>query len=564
MSNTAPKTRAPDAVISLAPAPSGRGVDVLAVTEDDFFLLAARKVVALPNRIWHATSDTQAADLLLSTPCAVALLDTDLIREIPATIARLRSQFPDLAFVVAGEAEAQATVAPLIDSGDVQSFVIKQYTGRRLAASLQAGIDRHLDLQATVTLPPVRSGWKRSPVLIGIGAGVLAAFALAVAAVWLMTGGEKAPSATVAANTLPPAVSAEKASQQSLAVEQELQMAREAFEAGRYLSPGKNDDALDHYRAALAIDPANAEAKDGLSRITEIMLARTELALVEGNARQATDNLKAAKAIEPANPRISFLETQISREATRTATAQQEAQRVEELNRRLDELSKARTAAPAAAAPAPSKPAPTQQQSNAAEADRLLALGYERLTQGKLIQPAEDSAQYYLTKLKQLQPNHPSLEPAMTTLREQLLNDSEAALNKVNPSLAHDLLDGARAVGAEGKRVDQLAATISRASLQLQLLTNPQALQPSMIVRKVEPNYPARARRESVEGYVDLRFTASKQGEVKDVVVVGAKPEGYFEEEAVRALKRWKLEPRKIEGEAYEQLFSLRLRFKLD
>jgi len=354
--NTAAKTRPAPAPVSLAPAPSGAGVDILALTEDDLFLLTARKVVKLPNRLWHATSDTQAADILMSTPCAAVLVDIELMQsQLPATVKGLRQQFPDLAFVVTGDAAHENEVAPLIHGGDVQGFIAKENATRQLAAALQLGVDRHFELHTETRASS--GGRGRSPVLLGIIAGVIAAIALLATGIWLMTKGKQTTAP-------PPAVfkvegGAAPAAIPSPAVEQALQNARESFEAGRYSEPGSNNDALDHYRAALALEPANAEAKDGLSRIAEIMLARTELALVEGNMRAASDHLKSARTIDPANPRITFLETQISRETARTASAQQEAQQIEDLNRKLEELAKAPPAPVPPPAAAPTKAAPT-------------------------------------------------------------------------------------------------------------------------------------------------------------------------------------------------------------
>ncbi len=563
-SNTA-KARNLDAVVPLPPAPSGAGVDVLVLTEDDFFLLAVRKVVALPNRIWHATSETQAADLLISTPCAVALLDTGLMQSnLPATIARLHQQFPDLAFVLAGEAQDEAPAAPLLESGQVRAFVIKQYAGRRLGPALQTGVDCHLDLRSETAQHKVRSGWRRPPVLVGIAAGVLAAAALVAAAIWLMTSGDRQVTGNAAQAPVTPVVASDSP-ETSPALEMALEQARQAFEAGHYVSAAGNTGALEHFRAALALDPLNAEARDGLSRIAEIMLARTELALVEGNTGQAADMLKAAKAIDPANPRIEFLHTQISREVTRTSTAREEAEQIEALNQRLEELSKARTTQISAAAPEKAPPAvnPAPQR-RAAEADRLLALGYERLTQGRLLQPEQDNAPHYLLKLQQLQPDHPGLQPAIAAVRERLLVETDSALAERNVTIAQGLLDAARSLGASGARVDKLSADVRRSRTQAQLLATPSPLLPDMIARQHTPNYPLRARRENVEGYVDLRFTVSAKGEVQEVEVVSAQPQGYFEEEAVRAAKRWKIKPRIIDGDTYEQLLSLRLRFTLE
>ena len=132
-------------VNTIAPAPSGAGIDVLVLTEDDFFLLAVRRVVTLPNRVWHATSESQAADLLVSTPCAVALLDYSLVRkELEAVATRLRQQFPDLGFVVAGEPDDEQRVTRHINSDAVQGFVVKAQVTQDLAGAIETGINRHL------------------------------------------------------------------------------------------------------------------------------------------------------------------------------------------------------------------------------------------------------------------------------------------------------------------------------------------------------------------------------------------------------------------------------------
>ena len=113
-------------VNTIAPAPSGAGIDVLAVTEDDFFLMAVRRVVTLPNRVWHATSESQAADMLLSSPCAVALIDLALVQgQLEQVITRLRQQFPDLGFVAAGEPEDQTRLTRFLHSGELQGFIAK-------------------------------------------------------------------------------------------------------------------------------------------------------------------------------------------------------------------------------------------------------------------------------------------------------------------------------------------------------------------------------------------------------------------------------------------------------
>jgi protein TonB len=67
---------------------------------------------------------------------------------------------------------------------------------------------------------------------------------------------------------------------------------------------------------------------------------------------------------------------------------------------------------------------------------------------------------------------------------------------------------------------------------------------------KVQPNYPRRALSRGVEGYVIVEFMVTKNGTTRDVRVVEADPEGYFERAAVKAAEKFKYKPRVIDGEA--------------
>jgi periplasmic protein TonB len=64
---------------------------------------------------------------------------------------------------------------------------------------------------------------------------------------------------------------------------------------------------------------------------------------------------------------------------------------------------------------------------------------------------------------------------------------------------------------------------------------------------RIEPDYPSRAMNRGVEGWVLVQFTITPAGTVKDAKVVDAQPKGYFEEAALKAIARWRYNP-KIEG----------------
>jgi len=69
---------------------------------------------------------------------------------------------------------------------------------------------------------------------------------------------------------------------------------------------------------------------------------------------------------------------------------------------------------------------------------------------------------------------------------------------------------------------------------------------------KVQPVYPRKALQRGISGYVIVEFTVTKNGSVKDVVVVEAEPEGMFNRAAIRAAQKFKYKPRVVDGEAIE------------
>ena len=80
---------------------------------------------------------------------------------------------------------------------------------------------------------------------------------------------------------------------------------------------------------------------------------------------------------------------------------------------------------------------------------------------------------------------------------------------------------------------------------------------------RIQPTYPMRANRRRIEGWVKVEFTITKEGIVKDPVVVDSKPSSIFNSAALKAIKRWKFKPHIIAGEAYEQRAMQLMEFKL-
>jgi protein TonB len=81
---------------------------------------------------------------------------------------------------------------------------------------------------------------------------------------------------------------------------------------------------------------------------------------------------------------------------------------------------------------------------------------------------------------------------------------------------------------------------------------------------RVEPQYPQQARQRKLEGWVQVRFTISTAGSVRDAAVVKSS-DSVFERSAIQAVNKWKYQPLMQEGkpaEAPDQ--QVVLRFKME
>src|SRR5262245_36099048 len=60
---------------------------------------------------------------------------------------------------------------------------------------------------------------------------------------------------------------------------------------------------------------------------------------------------------------------------------------------------------------------------------------------------------------------------------------------------------------------------------------------------RIDPDYPPQAKDRGIEGWCHVRFTVTKEGRVKDVTVVAAKPTNIWDRAAIRAVSNWRYQP---------------------
>ncbi|KXF82085.1 energy transducer TonB [Enterovibrio coralii] len=72
-------------------------------------------------------------------------------------------------------------------------------------------------------------------------------------------------------------------------------------------------------------------------------------------------------------------------------------------------------------------------------------------------------------------------------------------------------------------------------------------------ISRVEAVYPPKALRRGIEGYVVMEFTIDTKGRPTDIKVIEASPKRMFERNALRALKRFRYQPKIVDGVAQAQ-----------
>lgn len=82
---------------------------------------------------------------------------------------------------------------------------------------------------------------------------------------------------------------------------------------------------------------------------------------------------------------------------------------------------------------------------------------------------------------------------------------------------------------------------------------------------RVEPRYPPAAARDGIEGWVRLRFTIDETGGVTDIEIIESNPRRIFDQEARRALARWRYAPKIVDGRPQRQEgLTVQLDFTMD
>jgi protein TonB len=93
----------------------------------------------------------------------------------------------------------------------------------------------------------------------------------------------------------------------------------------------------------------------------------------------------------------------------------------------------------------------------------------------------------------------------------------------------------------------------------------PGADQNEIPIVRVEPVYPQRALDRGIEGWVEVEFTVTEVGSISEPTILRSHPSAVFNKAALRAIERWKYEPKVVDGQPVSRPgMRKRLRFELN
>jgi TonB family protein len=207
--------------------------------------------------------------------------------------------------------------------------------------------------------------------------------------------------------------------------------------------------------------------------------------------------------------------------------------------------------------------AAARRQADADAWARLLKNAEERLQQDRLIEPANDSAKYYLLTLRGLDPSNDGLPAAVQDLGTRLVAKARRALGLGQYEAARSWLGEAAELGFSSAESGAAQRDLDAALVQQRFLANVIPASDLTLVKSVNPVYPKKAESAKAQGWVELDFTVADNGSVKDVAVHAASAPGVFDDAAISALLQWHYKPMLRDARPVAQRARIRIRFAL-
>jgi len=278
-----------------------------------------------------------------------------------------------------------------------------------------------------------------------------------------------APAAVSAANKSAPAPAAAAVKSPAEAdekVDALIEKAQQAMLDRHFIDPAAGS-ALSLYREVLIINSDNGEARQGLQRLFEILIARVQSALDDRKFDAALQFLETARSIDAGDRRLSALDEKIASLRAELGPAQilaaLNAQNFDRATQLIDEAARAKALPPAKLAQLRDE---VRRRRDDFEVARLLKLVDARMQQDHVIDPHNDSAVYYLDQAKQAGAGGAALQGQAQDLLKRLVQLGHTAVQQRNFNDADRILTEMHGMGAPQATIATLQRELNAAHSQ--------------------------------------------------------------------------------------------------
>jgi TonB family protein len=630
-------------------------LSVLLITEDDS--LWPQVSADLGTHLIPKQLDS-IDELVNSTPSgqsAIVLWDARNHPEPASVLSRLNLHSSRFAVVALDAADSADAWTLPVQHRQVVAHVGLPIIAEELTSALdsaQEEVNSRLALLGDGSAPlaiepgtPAKKPWLVPAVIGGVLIAALGAYLLSRSG-----SSEVKPAATTASaprqDSAVPAAAVKSPADADEKVDALIEKAQQAMLDRHFIDPLAGS-ALSLYREVLVIKPDNGEARQGLQRLSEILIARVQSALDDRKFDVALQFLESARSIDANDQRLIALDEKIASlraelgpaqilaalnaqnfdraaqlidEAARTKALPPAklAQLRDEVHRRRDEFEASRLLklvdarlqqdhvidphndsavyyldqAKQAGATGAALQGQAQevlkrltqmaraaiQQRNLSDADRILTeihsvgapqaivnslqrdlnaarnsvaaqkpeqpqyleLAQARLAQGKLTDPDNDSALFYVTQLRAADPKNNGLAQISGPLQSQILDRARASIDAGDMDKAEALLQKAATLGASSD-LDAVNDKIRQRRAGGDLLQMPE--QSLTRLNKLDVQYPPRALQSNIEGWVEIAYTVGADGSVSNIKVLNSTPARTFDSSASKAVSRLRYQP---------------------
>jgi TonB family protein len=432
--------------------------------------------------------------LALTSPGpAIVLWDARAHAGPAAVLSRLQSLTAHCVIIALDSADSAAAWTSAVEHRHISALVTLPVDPARLAEVLASA---HEELTTRIVLladdgaaPPPRAS-TAPPRIAWVTAASLAAALIAAAAAFIhfrgstpsagsisavgsapAAGSAAAPNGSAAqapasatAPTASPAAGGGSATEEN--VDLLIEKAQQAMLDRHFIEPAEGS-ALTLYRSALMLDPANGEARQGLQRLLEILIARVQSALDERRFDVALQALETARSIAPDDGRLAPLDGRIAALRAELGPAEIQAainaQNFDRAAQLIDEAARSKTLSGAK-----TTQLRDELRRRRAEGDvaRLMSLLDTRLEQDHLIDPHNDNAVYYLEQARQAGASASAVQSQYRELLKRLTQAAQGAIDQHHTLDADRFLAALRGLSAPPQAVATLQRELAAARVQ--------------------------------------------------------------------------------------------------